>query len=177
MQRRLHLFLISNSLQESIKKIDILQSFFSDHSPIFMSHKISFKKYFWKVNNSLILDDKHFSEMKEHIRFTKSSFDTIFENNPHSRWEFLKYGILKFTIRYSKTKARERREKIKTLEENLRTLEQGLKNDENTLNHNIKKEDLSMIYDEVGNGIKVRSSCKYVTKYVTKYYIKRYRTY
>ena len=90
-------------------------------------------KYFWEFNNSLIQNDKYVSEMKEHINFIKSSFDTIFENNLHSTWEFLKYDIRKLTIRYSKAKARERREKIETLEEKLRTLKQDLKNEENIL--------------------------------------------
>ena len=46
-------------------------------------------------------------------------------------------------MKYSKAKARERCEKIKIVEENLITLEQGLKNDQNILNYNIKKEELS----------------------------------
>ena len=91
-QRRLGLFFVSNSLHKSIKKIDILAPFCSKHSPIFMSYKksqdISLGKYFWKFISSLIRDDKYLSEMKEHIDFIKSSFDTNFENNPHSRWEF-----------------------------------------------------------------------------------------
>ena len=44
-QRRLdfyfYFFFISNSLQESIKKTDILPSFCSDHFPIFMSYEKS----------------------------------------------------------------------------------------------------------------------------------------
>lgn len=47
----------------------------------------------------------------------------------------------------------------KRLEENLRTLEQDLKNDKNIFNCVINKEELSMICDEVGNGIKGRSLC------------------
>ena len=68
----------------------------------------------------------------------------------------------------TKTKSRERHEKIKTIEENLRTLEQGLKNEENILNYNTKKEELSMIYDAVGNGIKVRNRCNWY-KFREKY--------
>lgn len=70
----------------------------------------------------------------------------------------LMHEIYKFTIRYSTTKARERREKILTFEGNLRT---GSKNDENILSYNIKKEKLSMTYDEVGNSIKVKNRCNW----------------
>lgn len=87
----------------------------------------------------------------------KSSFDTFFDNILCSRQEFLKYEIGKFTIRYSKTKAKERRQKI---EENLRTLERDLKNDKN-IKTNIKKEELSMMYDEVCIDIKIRSGCNW----------------
>ena len=66
------------------------------------------------------------------------------------------------------------------------------------LNYNIKKEELSMIYGEIGNGIKVRTTKTgmnqeknliylfkiqkkkgeaWMSKYVAKYYIKKQRTY
>ena len=90
------------------------------------SQDISLGKYFCKFNISLIQGDKYLSEMKDHIDFIKSSFD-IFENNSYSRLDLLKYEMHKFTMRYAKTKARERRKKIKSLEENLRTLELDLK--------------------------------------------------
>ena len=61
--------------QKSIKKIDILPSFCSDNSLIFMSYKksedISLRKCFWKFKNSLIEDDKCLSEMKEDINIRK----------------------------------------------------------------------------------------------------------
>ena len=162
-QRRLDFFFISNSLQESIKKTDILPSFCSDHSPIFISFQknqdITLGKHFWKFNNSLIQDENYLSEMKEHIKFIINSFDTILGNNPHTQWEFLKYEIRKFTIQYSKVKAKKRREKTKTLEENLKTLESDLKNEENILQYNIQREELNMTYDEISNGIKIRSRC------------------
>ena len=165
LQRRLDFFFISNSLQESIKKTDILPSFCSDHSPIFISFQknqdITLGKHFWKFNNSLIQDDKYLSEMKQHIKNTINSFDKIFENNPHSQWEFLKYEIRKFTMAYSKMKAKERREKTKILEENLKTLESDLNNKENIYQYNIQKEELNMIYDEISNGIKIRSQCNW----------------
>ena len=164
-QRTLDFFFISNSLQESIKKTDILPSFCSDHSPIFISFQknqdITLGKHFWKFNNSLIQDENYLSEMKEHIKFIINSFDTILENNPHTQWEFLKYEIRKFTIQYSKVKAKKRREKTKTLEENLKTLESDLKNEENILQYNIQREELNMIYDEISNGIKIRSRCNW----------------
>lgn len=127
-----------------IRKTDILPSFCSEHSPFFMSYKklqdLSLGKCVWKFNNCPYdNDDKYtykkmsntYLKWKNIINVIESSFDTIFENSPHSRWEFLKYELHKFTIRCSKAKAKERREKIKTLEENLRTLKQDLKNGKN----------------------------------------------
>ena len=73
----------------------MIPSFCSDHSPIFMPYKksqvISSVEYFWKFINSRIEDEKYLSEMKNYMNIIKISFDTIFESNPHSRREFLKY--------------------------------------------------------------------------------------
>ena len=74
-QRRSDFFFNSNSPQKSVKQIDILPSFCSDHSPIFMSYKksqdISLRKYFWKFNNSPMENYTYLSEMKEHINIRK----------------------------------------------------------------------------------------------------------
>ena len=60
-QRRIAYIFVSNSLQESIQKMDILPSFCSDHSPTLFIYKIrlSFnsQKNFWIFNGTLTLDE------------------------------------------------------------------------------------------------------------------------
>ena len=63
-------------------------------------HKI--KRTLWKWNNKTC--------------FKQTSLDSNYENNQRSKWEFLEYEIWKFTIRYSKIKAKLRREENSFLE-------------------------------------------------------------
>ena len=109
-QRRLDYIFVSNTLQESLQQTSILPSFCSDHSPILVSYnkptEISMGKNFWKFNSSLVQDETFVLKLKEHIKHVKTSFHSNFENNEHFKWEFLKYEIRKFTIGYSKNKAK-----------------------------------------------------------------------
>ena len=67
-ERRLDFFLISNVLQESIIKTDVLASFCTDHSPILFSLQLKDMptrgKGFWKFNNSLTSNNDYVEKMK-----------------------------------------------------------------------------------------------------------------
>ena len=67
-ERRLDFFLISNMLQESIIRADVLASFCTDHSPIFFSLQLKDMptrgKGFWKFNNSLTSNNDYVEKMK-----------------------------------------------------------------------------------------------------------------
>ena len=67
--------------------------------------------------------------MKQHISEVKSQFSPAFENKARIQWEFLKYKIRKFTIEFSKNKAKRKREKLSRLKVKLTELEQNLSND------------------------------------------------
>ena len=144
-QRRLDYIFVSNTLQESLQQTSILPSFCSDHSPILVSYnkptEISMGKNFWKFNSSLVQDETFVLKLKEHIKHVKTSFHSNFENNEHFKWEFLKYEIRKFTIGYSKNKAKLKREKVSFLEKKLKDLEQNLNNEETKLQYNSFKDE------------------------------------
>ena len=72
---RLDFIFISNSIQEIISNVDILNAFWTDHSTVFCS-SIKSLKYskgpgFWKFNNSLISNDDPVEEIKFFIHKTK----------------------------------------------------------------------------------------------------------
>ena len=74
-QRGLDYIFISNSLQQTIFNVDILNAFSTDHFPVICS-SIKSLKYsegpgFWKFNNSLNSNDDFVVEMKFFIRNTK----------------------------------------------------------------------------------------------------------
>ena len=77
-QRRLDYIFISNSLQESVKKKEILKALLSDHSPVFCSfvNNDTFARGsgVWKFNDSLLLNTVFFKKLKTHIQIVKSIF-------------------------------------------------------------------------------------------------------
>ena len=103
-ERRLDLFLISNILQESIIKTDVLASFSTDHSPIFFSLQLKDMpargKGFWKFKNSLTSNAEYVEKMKNQISETLCMLHQGKITDKYLRWEFLKYEIKKFTINF-----------------------------------------------------------------------------
>ena len=117
-ERRLNYIFISNSVQESVQNIDVFPSFSSDHSSLLLSYKklphSNLGKNFWKFNCSLIHDELYVWKIKKHIENIINSIDSDF--NHQIKWEFLKYEIRKFSISFSKNKAKSMREKKLNLE-------------------------------------------------------------
>ena len=109
LQRRLDYIFLANNLQECISIIEILPSFMSDHSPVFL--KLDFNmtlnggKYGWKFNSLLLKDDIFKNECKQDILNTIENFDE--NSNPHIKWEYLKYQSRKFAISFSKRNKKE----------------------------------------------------------------------
>ena len=96
--------------------------------------------------------------MKKHIENIINSIDSDF--NHQMKWEFLKYEIHKFTISFSKNKAKSIREKKLNLEKKkLKLLEGKLNCSEDKDEYSVCKENVSVIYDEITNRIRIRSRC------------------
>ena len=70
----------------------------------------------------MLLSDNIFKgQLKQYIQNIKS--DNELSNDPQIKWEFLKYQIRKFTIRFSKMLAKEERKQREELETTLKLLE------------------------------------------------------
>ena len=74
---------------------------------------------------------------------------------------FLKYEIRKFFIEFSKNQAKLKREKLSLLQVKRKVLEQNLSNDEAKEQYNAYRGKINEIYDEISNGIKIRSKCEW----------------
>ena len=91
-----------------------------------------------------------------------------------SQWEILKSEIRKFSIRYSKVIVKEKRKNQHELESKLKILEKSLSCDKNIEEYHKCKADLDEIYDNIAEGVKVRSRCQWYeeneksTKYILK---------
>ena len=160
-QHRLDYIFISNSLQEFVNDTSILTSLSTDHTPVHLSlfkeNKRAKGNGFWKFDSSLIKDRIYVSEIKHLV----SSFlsNDISSMNTQLKWEFLKYEIRKFTIDYTKRKAKERRKQQALLESELEKLENNLESSENLRKYESLKSDLELIYDHIAEGVRLRSKC------------------
>ena len=74
-----------------------------------------------------------------------------FGNKARVQSEFLKYEIRKFSIEFSKNKAKLRREKLSRLE--VKKLDNGEAKEQ----YNAYRGEINEIYDEISNGIKIMS--------------------
>ena len=101
-QRRLDYFFISNLLQESVNKTEILAAFSTDHSPLLFSLDLCKDENrgigLWKFNNSLSMKSDFQTKMKFHIKSTLETLAIEGIRDPQVRWEFFKYEIRKFSI-------------------------------------------------------------------------------
>ena len=92
------------------KQTEILNALSSDHSPVFCSFVNSdtyaCESGVWKFNNSLLLNTQFVKKLKNHIEIVKSNLQENSSFSDHSKWEFWKYEIRKFSISFSKNLAK-----------------------------------------------------------------------
>jgi len=124
LQRRLDFFLVSNVIQESVGKVDILNSLRSDHSPILFSIRETTENEkgpnYWKFNSSLLNDPDYNAKMA--VNF--ASWATAYANEPPQlKWELVKYEVRKFTMDFSKKKAKNTREEVSKIEKIIKDYE------------------------------------------------------
>ena len=126
-QQRLDYIFVFNSLQESVKKTEILYALSSNHSPVSCSfvNKDTFACGLgvWKFNNSLLLNTEFVKKLKTHIEIVKSNLQENSFFSDCSKWEFFKYEIPKFSISFSKNLAKTERIIQTNLENRIKTLE------------------------------------------------------
>ena len=124
---------------------------------------------FWKYNTSLNNDQVYILEIKKLI----SNF--LIEHasmDKQAKLELLKFEIKKFSIKFSKEKAKLTRINRETLEKNLESMLAENVDPESEI---FKKthEDLEKLYDEIAEGIRIRSKCNWyeLGEKSTKYFL------
>ena len=156
------IFFVSNKLQESINNTNIFASLSTDHCPISFTlrrSQITTKgKDLWIFNSFLTLNKEFVEKMKEHISTCLNLLEK--ENMPDDqvRWEYLKYEVRKFSIKFSKAQAKKLRLERILLEKKLKNLESNMNNHEE---YNDCKTQLEQTYKIKANGIKIRSKCEW----------------
>ena len=123
-ERGLNHIFFSNRLQEFVNYTDVLRATSTDHSPVLISlsndDSDNNGRDLWKYNNSLVYDEFNVENMKKLI--TKINTSNEFLEDAQMKWEFLKYENLTFTIDYSKTAVKIRKQHRIDLEQKLKIL-------------------------------------------------------
>ena len=168
-QRRLDFWLISDSCQEDIEKSDIISSINSDHSAIILHFSsIDRQKHgpsFWKFNASLVDDTNYTALLTESVPVWLAEFSEV--TDKRVLWDLIKYKIRQLSIKYSKEKAREKRERVSKIEKMLHTCEEQCskcpsdENFEQLENLQIEYDD---IYEDLAKGAIIRSKANWYEK-------------
>ena len=118
--------------------------------PFLKSLKLSiFLDLYLKVLHSYIFFQEQFRQHNQTIKNGNQLF-----KDPHIKWEFLKYQIRRFTIRFSKMRAKEEQKQREELEANLKLLEENHSTEENQCLYDKCKQDLEKIYDNIAEKVK-----------------------
>ena len=111
-------WLISNSLQDLIKDVNIIAAIRTDHSAIFL-HLQEIEECqrglgFWKMNTSLLTDENFVQKMKEKLDQWKKEGEEF--SDVRVAWDWIKYNVRLFTINYSKEVTKTKREREEKLQ-------------------------------------------------------------
>lgn len=178
--RRLDYFFISDGLQPFVDSVKIIPAPSTDHSAVTIKLK-SFEggkrgPSFWKMNNSLLKEENYVNGINDLI--DKVLLDTKIDNttSAQSVWELAKYEIRKFSIKYSKKRAKDFRSRYAILEKQIMEIES--KKDWNQKQDALQKHDtlkgeLNKYSDYLTEGVILRSKSKWYEEgeKSTKYFL------
>ena len=104
------IFFVSNKLHKSIKNTDIFASLAIDHSPISFTLKrlqvIAKGKGLWIFNSFFTLNKEFIGKIREHASICLNFLEKGNILDDPVRWEYLKYKVRKFFIKFSKVQAK-----------------------------------------------------------------------
>ena len=162
-QCRLDYWLVSKDLFSTVTSTDITNPTFSDHSAV--SLVIQSKDYakrgpgFWKINNSLLKDNKFTAELAAKIPEYKAKHNYLEDKGLF--WDMLKMEVRGFCVQYSKRQSKIRRNAEKDLQKQIDQLM-------NVLKTNRSKENITQLY-------RLRAELNKIADYKTKGAIVRSR--
>ncbi len=123
---RLDMILISEDLMGDIENTGILPGYRSDHSLVMIDYNSTSQsrgKGFWKLNTSLLSD-------KDYVELINNCIDdakiTYKDENPAIKLEMVKIEVAGTSIKYSKNKAKSKRNIMDALEKKISRLEKNL---------------------------------------------------
>ena len=100
---RLDYWLISDTLQDLIKNVDIIAAIKTDHAAIVLHlqgvEETKKGPGFWKMNTSLLSDEKFIQLMKTNLEVWKDEGKEF--SDIRVAWDWIKYNVRLFSMQYS----------------------------------------------------------------------------
>ena len=111
-QCRLDSLLISQKLANLVTSCKIFHAPETDHSAISLHLQTKIKQQnrgpgFWKFNNSLLRDEAYVNELRKNVNLYKAKYESI--DDKGLKWDLIKMEIRGFIVKYSKLKAKRRK--------------------------------------------------------------------
>ena len=130
-QCRLNFFLVSQSTVNITTLTDIVPGCKTDHSMItlrFSLHSNPRGPGFWKLNTSFLTELEYINQIKTTIQETYDEYKNDESVNPSLLWEMIKLKVREKSLRYSKNKMKQAKQREIYLEQTIARLQEELDN-------------------------------------------------
>ena len=161
-QRRLDYWLISNDFQDDVHNTGIISAIKTDHAAIVLQISSVEKQptgpSYWKFNSSLLEVPEYINLIKDNVPSWLAEFGDVSDKG--LLWDLIKYKIRQVTMRFSKTKARERRSRLWEIENKLkdcREIFDAFPTEKNAIQLETIKSEYNSLYDYIIQGNVIRS--------------------
>ena len=161
-QRRLDYWLISDDFQDDVDNTGIISAIKTDHAAIVLQVNSVERQptgpSYWKLNSSLLDDPEYINLINDNVPSWLVEFSDVLDKG--LLWDLIKYKIRQVTIKYSKTKARERRSRLCEVENELKECQEifdTFPTDSNAIQLEMIKSEYNSLYDYIIQGNVIRS--------------------
>ena len=173
---RLDYIVISSTLEQFVKSVEIGYGYRSDHSPVLMQIKLNPRAKgpgYWKFNTSLLRDPDYVEKVNKLLDIELAQpFDSY-----KDKWELIKLMFRSSTLQYAARKKKARKNLQDALEHKLKLLEKELSEGsifEDTLDQiRLVKHDLYEIQKQKTKGAIIHAKATWVSQgeFPTKYFL------
>ena len=161
-QRQLDYWLISNDFQDDVDNTGIISAIKTDHAAIVLQVNSVERQptgpSYWKLNSSLLDDPEYINLINDNVPSWLVEFSDVLDKG--LLWDLIKYKIRQVTMKYSKTKARERRSRLCEVENKLKECQEifdTFPTDSNAIQLEMIKSEYNSLYDYIIQGNVIRS--------------------
>ena len=144
-QCRLDFFLVSQSTVNITTPADIVPGYKTDHSMItlrLLLHSNPRRPGFWKLNTSFLTELEYVNQIKTTIQETCEEYKNDEFVNPSLLWEMIKFKVREKSLRYSKIKTKQTKQREIYVEQTIARLQEELdnRNTDDTLSSHLEEQ-------------------------------------